>query len=97
MRLDLAETTLFHDKLLPGQAKLVGWAALVQALSVQAPVRRPSAVSEKHVRGSHREEEGWQIFNIGADVIGLGSYYRQCVELFESQVPAAKPLQGVYQ
>lgn len=45
------------------------------------------------------QEEGWHIFNIGADVIGLGSYYKQCLENFESQAPAAEeaePAQGVY-
>lgn len=63
MRLDLADTTTFQDKLLPDDSRLVGLAALVQALAVKAPVRRPSAVSEKHIRGSHRDEADWRLFD----------------------------------
>ena len=63
MQLDLTDTTVFQANLLPGEARLVGWSALVQALKVQAPVRRPSAVSEKHIRGSHRDEDGWRLFD----------------------------------
>jgi len=43
--------------------QLVGWAALVQSLGLQAPVRRPSCISEKHVAGSRREEGGFRIFD----------------------------------
>src|ERR1700736_5632216 len=63
MRLDLTDTIAFQAMLLPDETKLVGWSALVQALDVQAPVRRPSAVSEKHIRGSHRDEDGWRLFD----------------------------------
>ena len=63
MRLDLTNTIAFQAMLLPDETKLVGWSALVQALHVQAPVRRPSAVSEKHIRGSHRDEDGWRLFD----------------------------------
>jgi hypothetical protein len=48
MRLNLTETNAFQDKALPSETQLVGLSALVQALSVAAPVRRPSAVSEMH-------------------------------------------------
>jgi hypothetical protein len=63
MRLDFAGTRAFQDKLLPDGTQLVGLSALCQALSVKAPVRRPSAVSEKHIRGSYREEAGWRLFD----------------------------------
>lgn len=63
MHLDLAPPATFQERLLPGDTKLAGLAALVQALSVSAPVRRPAAVSAKHVRGSRREEDGWRIFD----------------------------------
>lgn len=63
MRLDLNAVRTFQDGLLPDETRLAGWAALVQALSIQAPVRRPSCVSEKHVRGSQREEGVWRIFD----------------------------------
>ncbi|MCA6111811.1 Fic family protein [Bradyrhizobium cenepequi] len=54
---------MFQDRLLNDQTRLVGLAALVHALSVKAPVRRPSAVSEKHIRGSHRDEGGWRLYD----------------------------------
>jgi len=63
MRLDLAGTNIFQDKVLPDEAKLAGLSALVQALSVKAPVRRPSAVSENHIRGSHRDESEWRLYD----------------------------------
>lgn len=53
----------FQENALPDGTKLAGWAALVHALSVNAPVRRPSCVSDKHVRGSQREEDPWHIFD----------------------------------
>ena len=63
MRLDLTTPAGFQDKLVPTGAQLVGWAALVQALGLQAPVRQPSCVSDKHVSGSHREEGGFRVFD----------------------------------
>src|SRR5215475_10580783 len=63
MRLDLTPVHTFQENLVPEQTRLAGWAALVQALSLQAPVRRPSCVSEKHVRGSQREEGVWRVLD----------------------------------
>jgi hypothetical protein len=63
MRLDLTPIHIFQENLVPEQTRLAGWAALVQALSLKTPVRRPSCVSEKHVRGSQREESVWRIFD----------------------------------
>jgi hypothetical protein len=63
MRLDLTEISTFQGQILPDATTLVGLSALVHALSIQAPVRRPSAVSEKHIRGSHRDEDGWRLFD----------------------------------
>ena len=37
----------FQAKTVPADTRLAGWAALVQTFGVQAPVRRPSAVSEQ--------------------------------------------------
>ena len=71
MRLDLTTPAGFQDKLVPTGAQLVGWAALVQALGLQAPVRQPSCVSDKHVRGSHREEGGFRVFD-AAEMQGEG-------------------------
>jgi hypothetical protein len=54
---------VFQEKTVPASARLAGWAALVQALALQGPVRRPSCVSEQHVGGSHREEGAWTVFD----------------------------------
>jgi hypothetical protein len=48
---------------MPADTRLAGWSALVQTYGVQAPVRRPSAVSKQHVKGSHREEGDWNVFD----------------------------------
>ena len=53
----------FQESLVPKGTRLAGWAALVHALSVEAPVRYPSCVSEKHVRGSQRKDGNWTIFD----------------------------------
>jgi hypothetical protein len=53
----------FQEKTVPADARLAGWAALVQTFGVQAPVRRPSAVSGQHVKASRRGEGGWNVFD----------------------------------
>jgi hypothetical protein len=58
---DYART--FQEKTVPTDTRLAGWAALVQTFGVQAPVRRPSAVSGQHVKASRREERGWNVFD----------------------------------
>ena len=63
MRLDLSHVHSFQEALIPQETRLVGWAALAHALSIQAPVRQPSCVSEKHVSGSQREEGIWRVFD----------------------------------
>jgi Fic family protein len=63
MDLDFSPLNLFQDKLLPDEARPVGLSALVHVLAVKAPVRRPSAISEKHIRGSYRDEGEWRLFD----------------------------------
>ncbi len=63
MLLRLETPTSFHDEIVPKGTHLVGWAALVQALDLQVPVRRPSCVSVKHVGGSQREQGGFRVFD----------------------------------
>ena len=63
MSLNLSPIQVFQESLIPDGTKLVGWAALVQALSIQAPVRRPSCISGKYVRGSQRDEGIWRVFD----------------------------------
>ncbi len=54
---------VFQEKLQPSSTRLVGWAALVAMLNVQAPVRRPSCCSEQHVHGSRVQQSGWTVFD----------------------------------
>ncbi len=63
MRLEFEPPQTFQDTLIPEGAQLVGWAALVYALRLQAPVRQPSCVSQSHIRGSHRIDGGWRVFD----------------------------------
>jgi hypothetical protein len=63
MRIEFDNPMSFQDKIVPKGAQLAGWAALVQALGIQAPVRQPSCVSEKYILGSQREESGFRVFD----------------------------------
>src|ERR1019366_4822208 len=63
MTLAPAPITIFQEKIIPGGTRLAGWAALIHALALPGPVRRPSWVSEQHVSGSHREEGAWTVFD----------------------------------
>ena len=63
MLLKLEMPASFQDKAVPRGTQLAGWAALVQALGLNAPVRQPSCVSEKYIGGSQREEGGFRIFD----------------------------------
>jgi len=63
MPLDNKTPVSFQENLIPSGSRLVGWAALVHSLSIKAPVRCPSCVSLKHVKGSHRKEGNWTIFD----------------------------------
>lgn len=53
----------FQEKTLPADARLVGWAWLVQSFGVRAPVRRPSLVSDQHVKLSFRVAGEWTIYD----------------------------------
>jgi hypothetical protein len=53
----------FQDRSLPENTHLVGWAALVDALGVCAPVRRPSCVASYHVHGSTQRDDYWTIYD----------------------------------
>jgi hypothetical protein len=63
MRINTDPIGGFQEKTLRNDSRLAGWSALVRALDVQAPVRRPCAVSNQHVRGSRREEGDWIVFD----------------------------------
>jgi hypothetical protein len=57
------EVLSFQEKTLPADSRLAGWANLVCRFGVSVPVRRPSAVSSNHVKGSRREAGAWNIFD----------------------------------
>lgn len=63
MDLTTGDIRVFQEKTVPQGTKLAGWARLVQALGLSAPVRRPACVSDQHVRGSSREEGAWTVFD----------------------------------
>ncbi len=63
MRLESGPIATFQEKTVPYGARLAGSAALVRMFTLSGPVRRPSCVSEQHVRGSRREEGAWQVFD----------------------------------
>jgi len=63
MKRQFESPLIFQDSLVPAGTKLVGWAALVQELGLEAPVRKPCCVSESYIRGSYRTEKGWKIFD----------------------------------
>lgn len=53
----------FQERTVPAEAKLCGWAYLVQTYRIEAPVRNPSVVSSQHVKGTRRVEAGWHVFD----------------------------------
>ncbi len=63
MRPDSLTPTFFQDEPLPEGASLAGWAALVSAFGIPAPVRNPTCISERHVRGNVRADGIWQVYD----------------------------------
>jgi hypothetical protein len=63
MRLEKPQTATVQEQTIPQRARLAGAAALVHELSIVAPVRRPSCVSEQHVSGSRRRDGAWNVFD----------------------------------
>ena len=64
MKLNTDKVAMFREKLMPADARLAGWALLAHALSLPAPVREPSCVSDQHIRGSFRDDNnGWKVFD----------------------------------
>jgi hypothetical protein len=51
MRLNFKKPTGFQEQSIPEASKLAGFAALVNTLSIEAPVRRPSCVSTRSRQG----------------------------------------------
>ncbi len=59
----MEDPQFLQDRAIPLGNRLVGSAALVQVLQLDAPVRSASVVSEGHIRGSQRVENGWTVFD----------------------------------
>ena len=63
MDLDFKDLQFFQDELIPDGTQIAGWAALVHALDIKAPVRHLSCISEKYVRGTRRIKGNWEIYD----------------------------------
>jgi hypothetical protein len=63
VQIETGPLDFFQERAIPAGARLAGWAALVRAFVIEAPVRRPSCVAEQHVRGSQREAGIWTVFD----------------------------------
>jgi len=63
MELRFEQPVAFQGTIVPAGSRLAGLAALVHGLNLQAPVRTTSCVSQGHIRGSHRQEEFWCVFD----------------------------------
>lgn len=59
----MEDSQFLQDRLVPRGKRLVGLAALVQELKLDAPVRSACVVSDGHIRGSQRVENGWTVFD----------------------------------
>lgn len=53
----------FADQPVPPGTALAGYSALVQTLDIQAPVRRPTVVSDQHVKGNVKTDGAWHIYD----------------------------------
>lgn len=63
MQLDVEGAVHSQGRPLPEDTELAGWAALVHALELRAPIKEPSCISRRHVGGSQRREGPWRIFD----------------------------------
>jgi hypothetical protein len=63
MQFVLDSPFMFADEIVPEGTRLVGYAALVRALKIQAPVRSLACVSVDHVKGSTRKNGAWRIYD----------------------------------
>jgi 4-hydroxy-2-oxoheptanedioate aldolase len=91
----------------PGDfSHLIGKPGQINDPEVLAARKRVAAVAKKHGKfamsaglfGSRAalEEEGYQAFNIGADVIGIGQYFNERMADYQKQAPA-RAAKTVYQ
>jgi Fic/DOC family len=63
MSLSFQNPPIFQDKHIPRESALVGLSALVYALNVEAPVRKPSCVSPRRIKEQKIDTGEWRIFD----------------------------------
>ena len=63
MQINTGPLRVFQEKAVPADSRLAGWSVLARTLEIPALVRRPCAVSNQHVRGSRKDEDGWIVFD----------------------------------
>ncbi len=63
MRLELTQKSRFQGLAVPAESRLAGFAALVDALELQAPVRQPVCISGKHIGGGKRRDGEFIVFD----------------------------------
>lgn len=56
--------SIFQERIVPKGTRLAGWSALADIFSLTVRIRHLSAISEQHVSGSMREENGWNVFDV---------------------------------
>lgn len=59
----MEDSQFLQNRLIPSGTQLVGLAALVHELHLSVPVRAACVVSDGHIRGSQRAENGWTVFD----------------------------------
>ena len=63
MRLEFTKKSRFQGISIPAESRLAGLAALVNALELRAPVRKPVCISEKHIGGGRRWDGEFTVFD----------------------------------
>lgn len=63
MKLQLPKGLFFQDKRIPDKTSLIGLSALVHALDVKAPVRKPGCVSSLRTKETKKEQGEWVVFD----------------------------------
>jgi hypothetical protein len=62
--MQITSTTMtFANEIVPEGTMLAGYAALVNTLNVEVPLRSMSCISSDHVRGSMRQDGNWNIYD----------------------------------
>lgn len=78
----LGKPGAINDPEVVAARKRVGAAARAHGKFAMSPgMLAPRAVLEK---------EGYQVFNLGADVLGLGQYFKERLAAFQNETPATK-------